>query len=121
MTWQFAIYSLAEALEQEPDRRAKMYIKQGPRLEAYVPLAGIWILFAGNVIFGHCCTPRTVESGDRGRNRNWKGPNGFSIERWNFWKKRFGEIKEHDQAGEKIKEIAAEAEDAMIKFESISM
>ena len=31
----------------------------------------------------------------------WKGASGFSMKRWIFWKKRFGEIKEHDQASVK--------------------
>ena len=50
--------------------------------------------------------------------KNWKGASGFSIERWNFWKKRFGEIKRYDQASEKTKEVAAEAEGAMNRIES---
>ena len=43
---------------------------------------------------------------------------GFSIERWIFWKKRFGEIKGHDQASENIKEMAAGAEGAMNRIEN---
>ena len=33
--------------------------------------------------------------------------NGFSIEQW---KKKFGEIKSHDQSREETKELAAEGE-----------
>ena len=58
-------------------------------------------------------TPTRFKDGGR----NWKGVNGFSIERWNFWKKRFGEIKGHDQASEKTKELAAEGETLMNRIE----
>ena len=110
------------ALEEEPDKRAKAYRKQGPGFDVYVPLAGIWILLCGNVIFGHCRGPGTplrlagYEWGKGGK--NWKGESGFSIERWIFWKKRFGEIKGHDQASENIKEMAAGAEGAMNRIEN---
>ena len=50
--------------------------------------------------------------------RNWKGVNGFSFERWIFWKKRFGEIKSHDHASEKTRELAAEGETLMSRIES---
>jgi hypothetical protein len=42
---------------------------------------------------------------DKDGGKNWKGANGFSIERWNFWKKRLGEIKGLAQASEKTKEL----------------
>ena len=50
--------------------------------------------------------------------KKWKGGSGFSIEWWKFWKKRFGEIKGHDQASEKTKELAAEAQGRMNNIES---
>ena len=52
--------------------------------------------------------------------KNWKGANGFSIERWDFWKKRSGEIKlkGHEQASEQTKELAAEVEERMNRIES---
>jgi len=83
-----------------------------------VPLAGIWILLCGNVIFAHCRNPGTPLAGFKDAGKNWKGANGFSIERWAFWKKRFGEIKGHDQASEKTKELAAEGEGVMNRIES---
>ena len=35
---------------------------------------------------------------------------GFQSNSGFFWKKRFGEIKSHDQASKKTKELAAEGE-----------
>ena len=43
--------------------------------------------------------------------------NGFSIEQWNFWKKRFGEIKGRDQTSEKTKKLAAKGETLMNRME----
>ena len=40
--------------------------------------------------------------------------NGFSIEQW---KKKFGEIKSHDQSREETKELAAEGERLMNRIE----
>jgi hypothetical protein len=105
----FSIPHFRGAFEEEPDYRSKAFHKQSPRLDVYVPLAAIWILLCGNVVYAHCRNPGTPRADFKDAGRNWKGANGFSIERWNFWKKRFGEIKGHDQASEKTKEMAAEA------------
>ena len=114
----FSIHDFREAFEVEPDKRAKAYHKQGPRLDVYVPLAVIWIFLCGNVIFGHCRNPGTHNQSYNDAGKNWKGGNGFSVERWNFWKKRFGEIKEHEQASKKTKKLAAVGENLMDKIES---
>lgn len=70
------------------------------------------------MIFAHCRNPGTPRAGIKDAGKNWKGVNGFSIERWIFWKKRFGEIKGHDQASKEIKTLAAEAERRMNRIES---
>ena len=82
-----------------------------------MPIAAIWILLCGNVIFAHCRNPGTPGPRKDAR-RNWKGAKGFSIERWTFWKKRFGEIKGHDQADKNTQELAAEAEECMNRIEN---
>ncbi|KAF8803326.1 hypothetical protein BYT27DRAFT_7340991 [Phlegmacium glaucopus] len=114
----FSIQDFRAAFEEEPDQRSKAYLKQGPRLDVYVPLEAIWILLCGNVIFAHCRNPGTPLAGFKDAGKNWKGVYEFSIERWNFWKKRFGEIKGHDQASDQTKELAAEAEGRMNRIES---
>ncbi|KAF8972226.1 hypothetical protein BDZ97DRAFT_1913447 [Flammula alnicola] len=113
----FSIQDFRAAFEEEPDQRSKAYLKQGPRLDVYVPLAGIWILLCGNVIFAHCRNPGTPLADFKDAGKDWKGANGFSIERWNFWKKKFGEVKAHDQACEKTKGLAARAEEVMHRIE----
>ena len=120
----FSIYYFRAAFEVEPDKRAKAYHKQGPGMDVYVPLAVMWLFLCGNVIFAHCRRSSNHPGTGRPRyndaGRNWKGGNGFSIDRWNFWKKRIGEIKDHDQASEKTKKVAVTVagERLMNKIES---
>ena len=116
----FSIVDFQSALEVEPDYRSKVYHKQGPQMDLYVPFPVIWLLLCGDVIFSHCRNPGPPSTliQVKDRKRNWKGASGFSIERWNFWKKRFGEIKGHDQASKKTKELATEGETLMNRIES---
>ena len=107
-------FFVPEGFEEEFDPRSKAYLRQGPQLDVYVvPLAGIWILLCGNIIFAHCRNRVTPDYNDAGK--NWKWANGFSIEWWVFFLEEeiFGEIKGHDQASEKTKELAAEGEGLM--------
>ena len=83
-----------------------------------MPLAAVWILLCGNVIFTHCLNLETRPDDINDAGKNWKGVNGFSIERRNFWKKSFGEIKCHDQASRETKQLAAEGEWRMNEIES---
>ena len=87
------------------------------------------LFLCGNVIFAHCrrSTGSSNPPGtgrprynlnDALAGRNWKGGDGFSIDRWNFWKKRIGEIKDHDQASEKTKKVAVAGERLMNRIES---
>ena len=39
----YSINDVRAALEEEPDKRAKAYRKQGPGFDVYVPLAGILV------------------------------------------------------------------------------
>lgn len=111
-----AIWALREALEEEPDPRARAYQHQGPVLDCYVPVAAEWILLCGRILFG---SKKNFEAVFKG-GRLWKGTGGFSLERWHFWKERFGVISEHDQVSEQTKQAAREAKDMMIKIENES-
>ena len=69
-----------------------------------VPAASIWFVLCPKVIYRACqrneCADREV-SGEL-----WKGEPqyGYSIARWNFWRKRFGELECHPDATEETKE-----------------
>ena len=66
-----SIFFDPEGFEEEFDPRSKAYLRQGPQLDVYVvPLAGIWILLCGNIIFAHCRNQVTPDYNDAGK--NWK-------------------------------------------------
>ncbi|KAF9218234.1 hypothetical protein BS17DRAFT_638966, partial [Gyrodon lividus] len=90
----FAIWTLRDALEQEPDPRARAYHTQGPALDAQIPAAAEWIIVAGPVLYQFCQSEdeaeRAASDATKG-GRNFKGQ-GLSLERWNFWKQRFAQV-----------------------------
>lgn len=110
----YALWALRPALEDEPDSRAKAYQTQGPALDYYIPIAADWISQTGSVLFG---CEEDSSSGDQG-GRLWKGKPGFSVERWAFWKKRFGEVAVFEQCGEETRKVARETAVLMGKIES---
>ncbi len=112
---EYAKWSLVDALELPLDTPERFQ-----QTEIYVPPAAQWILIAGRNIH-RCCRTRQDNTGDLviqcwkgayGGTLLWTGEEGFSIERWEFWKQRFGEIA---QLGENhmVKQLAAQAAEEM--------
>ncbi|RMJ23940.1 hypothetical protein PHISP_05188 [Aspergillus sp. HF37] len=103
----FAIWALRAALEDA---------SSGPKLDCDVAAAAQWIVHGGEVLFGEC-TPE-ARGGDESRvlasGRLYQGKSGLFVERWMFWKKRFGEV--YMQEGEKGR-MAREARDRMEDIE----
>lgn len=91
----------------------------------YIPAAAPWILIAGPNIWlfskrndgatGDNVTQRWI-GGDDGGELLWVGSEGFSLERWGFWKKRFGEIS-GIEAKKHVRQLAARAVEEMEKIE----
>lgn len=62
----------------------------------YLSPAAVWIRLAGPVIYKYCvegydkagATCRLLE----GSTWQWTGDLGFNLERWEFWKRRLGEL-----------------------------
>lgn len=116
----YAQWELSEALEVPTDR-----IEQVRRTEMYVPAAAQWILLAGECIWRFCkeklgndgemVEPRWIGGYDGGE-LMWIGEPGFKVERWAFWKKRFGEIGRLERVEEDDRRLAKEAEEAMEKI-----
>ncbi|TVY40961.1 hypothetical protein LSUB1_G003488, partial [Lachnellula subtilissima] len=88
-----ALFALTEALEGDKTAKA---------LDDVVPAAACWILYAGKKIKEHksgCETDcddatgiKRLSSPGWSRGCLWKGTNGVSDERWEFWKTLFGEL-----------------------------
>lgn len=110
------LVSLHAALEVEPDSRARAYEEQGPILEARVPRAVMWLEIAGRKLY-EGVAEGALRNERYGSGGNWKGAAGFSQERWNYWKKRFGEISVQEQASEATKNLAEKGEQMMAGLE----
>ena len=111
-----AEFSLMQGIEvpcpsPEQQRRAMMY----------VPRASTWILLSGETIQklweadydfladGFGSTPNNDEW-------LWGKSRGYSLGRWSFWKKRFGEIATTEGLEDNVKEMAARAVSEMEKI-----
>ena len=73
-----------------------------------VPPAATWILIAGNKIWDLCQAGKD----DKGR--------GFSMGRWNLWKRKFGEIAANEGLGQHVKDIASGAATTMQQIEGLA-
>ena len=104
-----------EVLYNTPEQRQRAII--------YVPPAATWILIAGDIIYGLCKNDHDRTAVERGFSKPsgewlWTGRDwGFSLERWAFWKKRFGEIAMTQELRDSIKDIAARANSEMERIE----
>lgn len=95
------------------------------RTEIHVPQAARWIDITGCNIynFSRANLNSTGENiiqvwigGEDGGPLVWTGADGFSVERWTFWRKRFGEIARF-AVKEEVKKLAAQAAEEMEKIE----
>jgi hypothetical protein len=88
-----ALQSLSQALEVEV-----LTYPQIRRAGIHVPAASAWILHAAPRIFEFCTSKELYQvavqqrpwvGGSDGGQCLWSGDDGFSVERWIFWKQRF--------------------------------
>lgn len=85
--------TLTEALEVEMATDTQVR-----RAGIYIPAAAQWLLHSASLIWDFC-KKKELYSGDverrewiggsDGSKALWKGDDGFSVERWAFWKERF--------------------------------
>lgn len=104
------------AFEVEPDSRAQAFQKQGPGLDASVPRVAIWLELVGSKVYEEV-KAGTLSDTKYATGGNWKNPKGFSKERWDYWKRRAGEVAIHDQAAEATKVLAKKVEHMMMALE----
>jgi hypothetical protein len=86
----------------------------------YIPPAAAWIRHAGDSIHKFCVDRHNGGAVcgqlEPGCIWEWTGEKEFSIERWQYWKRRFGEIAAEQSLDEHVRSMAKEAE---AKMESI--
>ncbi len=84
------LFALIDALEWELDYAA---------LDDLVPAAAVWVVFAEKAVkFNSVGYAQHQHDGGTGRlpwsvGPLWKGRRGFSLERWGFWRERFGVVR----------------------------
>ncbi|KAG2420008.1 hypothetical protein HFD88_004805 [Aspergillus terreus] len=83
----FAVWTLRAALEEEIS---------GHKVECDVKAAAQWIVRCGSTIFRHTATAIETKSFRGGS--LYSGPSCISMERWTFWKQRFGEISASEES-----------------------
>ena len=116
----YGIRALAGAFEGEMVRahdhahpsRVRSDFTPGPELDCLVAVAADWISLCGPSLLDN---DEDVAGGDGGP--AWDGKAGLSLERWQFWKQRFGEIGEHDKIDKQTRQIAKVAKDRMEEIE----
>ena len=86
----------------------------------YARQAAIWMLLVGREIFAYCQN----NHGRRKPNTNhhvfalWRGDQGYSLERWTLWKKRFSELAQMNEEDARTKDMASKALAEMEKIEN---
>ena len=111
----FASVALIDGLEvsysQEQIQQATMYI----------PPAATWIRLAGPSIHKLCVDRHDANATCRflepGCTWEWAGGKGFSLERWQFWKRKLAELAAEQSLDEHLRAIAQGAEASMDRTE----
>lgn len=83
----------------------------------YVPPAATWVLLAGKSIYELCKIDHDYRKDGGPPTSLWGQGRGYSLDRWAFWKKRFGEIAKTQGLKDEVKDIAARASLEMEKIE----
>jgi len=95
--------------------------EQTEQMLMYTPAATIWIRLAGDSIYKFCVDryERTAVCGtlEPGCTWEWTGGQGFSLERWQFWKRKLGELAIEQSLEEQLRNRAREAENKMESIE----
>jgi len=81
-----------------------VYNSTAEKLDVWVPAAAQWFEIAGEQLY-----KRSKIGDNHFRCRSgelWKGSDGFSLERWELWIERFGQIAEMDEISEQTSKIA---------------
>ncbi|KAL6234503.1 hypothetical protein BDW75DRAFT_212083 [Aspergillus navahoensis] len=112
----FALITLRSALETPTEQ-----MRPAEPLEAWIPAAASWIETLGVEIYKW---DEEFESGPKVGARGkggplWDGKHGFCKERWELWRKRFGEISRMEgELVEGLRKIALDAETMMKEIEA---
>lgn len=88
--------------------------QSGPEFENGLDAVGIWIKYAGRVMFERSKAPDTPEDRMFKPGPLFSGPSKYCLERWTFWKERLGQITTQGETTSR----AQETRKAMEEIES---
>lgn len=112
----YAIWTLRDALETENENSSIR--------EAWILAAAQWIIWDGQSLFKHILSPGKISPEDLQSWRSgplYEGKQVMSLERWRFWKERFGFIAGEEKVGDECKTVAAKATNMMGSIEENMM
>ncbi|GIK00107.1 hypothetical protein Aspvir_004123 [Aspergillus viridinutans] len=104
------VWSLRSGLEEELSDR---------ELEGEVAAAAMWMVYGGENLFSQLTDAVQDEEMERLMMPGtlYSGPGQLSLERWQFWKRRFGEMSEQIQANDETKWVIQLAGEKMERIE----
>lgn len=84
-------------------------------LAADVCAAAQWIIYAGKYMWedDRPDSPEFIQKALPSKSDLWEGSPGFTAERWQLWKNRFGFMAQYEEIGPDSRKIVHEAEDIM--------
>ena len=120
--WIYALWAMREALEDEHRNHDSSHVKATAvtMLDALVPAAAVWVLVMGQELYmkEDDMAPKSPRHGRPGAGGElWKGSDGFSRERWRFWRDQFGRLKVREGSRQETRDIADEAFQKMEEIE----
>ncbi|KAL8693810.1 MAG: hypothetical protein Q9224_003684 [Gallowayella concinna] len=96
------------------------------RTEIFLPPAAMWILIAGRNIHKYCELDMDYQGedvyqcwvgGEHGSELTFLGKDGYSIDRWTFWRTRFEQISVLEGLDSDVMQYAIQAAESMKKIE----
>ncbi|KAE8386440.1 hypothetical protein BDV23DRAFT_187249 [Aspergillus alliaceus] len=115
----WVLFHTVDALEK-PVNPEKLTARQDVDIAA----AAQYFIYAANDILHHPLGSNGYDENNvnvlwQEGNEFWEGEQGFTVERWEFWKKRFGQVRDLEQLRDGTREAARRAEVGMEKAERI--
>jgi hypothetical protein len=107
----------ADEVEEYPPKRAhQLELRNIQTLNSTVPAAAVWFKINAKGLYE--CEGGSVGNEAPWNQSNWKGPKGWSKERFAYWRERFGWISNVSELDMETREAAKEAAEAIKEVEA---
>ena len=114
-----AVYRIRSVLEDNVDSYIPGYADVGNHLNVNILPVDVWISLSAKLLFGLCkAKGEGADRNDIPGGKNWTGVEGFSVERWEFWKQKLDEIAANGEGSAETRQIAEKIKATMIAAEA---